>query len=158
MFHLFAPPLHPSYYLFLHSHIKKNPVFFILPAKIFSSKINNSDSLPLPVNLHLDSSSTKSFISSIALLVSLHPRRRNSYRTSYRNPVTTDPSGRHTLETGTAERRQGNMQRAHFERENIVNSQSQASLCMQHQRMRKRVPKPMHAASKLEGMGSNAHA
>lgn len=56
--------------------------------------------------------------------VSLHPRRRSSYRTSYRNPVAVYPSRRHTLQTGTTENEKGNMKRAHLETENIVTSQS----------------------------------
>jgi len=30
---------------------------------------------------------------------SMHPRRRNDYRMSYRNPVAIDPAGAHTMET-----------------------------------------------------------
>ena len=124
---------------------EKNPTFLILPARTSSDKSSSSVSLTIPVNLHLDASSVEPLLDSIALLIlALHSRRRSSYRTSYRNPVAVDPSGRHTLETGKAGNDKGNMQRAHLERENIVGSRSQE--------------KPVHAASTNEGMGSKTCA
>ena len=72
--------------------------------------------------------------------VSLHPWRRSSYRTSYRNPVAANPSGRHTLETGTTKSGEREMQRALCERKNISSSRSQAC--------------SVHAAIVNEGMGS----
>ena len=33
----------------------------------------------------------------LSSLVSMHPRRRNDYRMSYRNPVAVDPAGAHAM-------------------------------------------------------------
>ena len=97
LFHLLSPPLLPFGQIYLHSHtrtlfsqITKN--YFLMGNKA----CRGSHTLPVkatsgPFNCECN-----------FVYFNMHPRRRNGYKMSYKNPVAADPAGAHAMETPAA--------------------------------------------------------
>jgi len=72
----------------------------------------------------------------------MHPRRRSSYRMSYRNPVAVDPSGAHAMDSRAVEINIGGMQLASLECEHLLDSRAKIESCMQRSPLEDQVLKP----------------
>jgi len=126
-----------SGHVFLHIHAKSH-VF--LRVNFFfhgtNQEIKGSHTLPIkaPIGPFIHEYSLAHF--------SMHPRRRNKYKMSYKNPLAADPSGAHTMESRALEINIGGMQPALLECEDLLDSQEKTEPCMKCSPPEDRVPKP----------------